>query len=281
MPTQGSTSLLHGSFGDSTFISIGDPYDKKTKGDERIKGKQFVTNPPKKGVNTTDVLFEKQFRSLFVGEKYTDQSELERKWRKEAVKKMIGRDFRPVSNPKKSAGPGNYIGTFSGTIEYIPSGPQKESKKAAAAADKKLLNFRTNPPKKGGFGVPGTTFEKLVYAPDPGAKATAEKSESAAKGKPFKASFPVVMGCFHPNPYKIDKELPPKKDKSEKKEKEKVFRPTASSHNLGGTINKFPEYKPEPYQVKPNTKKDDKAKVFRPGGGSHSGFTRSIAYHVL
>jgi hypothetical protein len=274
-------SLLHGEFSDPSYITVGDPFVEKKQKDERAKGKQFITAPPKKGHNTSAVLFEKEHRPLSVGHKYMDQFDLERVWRKAAKKGVIGKtDFRPSSVPKKLAGPGSYIGTFGGTIEYIPGGPKEGKSKEA---EKEKPNFKTNPPKKGSFGVPGITFGKLEYVGEAEAPKK-ERAEGEQKLKPFKASFPDHTHCFTENIYKLDRELPPKRERSRPKdEKKKIFRPTKPSY--GGTINRFPEYKGDPYRL-PTQRKEKQEERAKPGfrlpsTASHSGFTRSIAYHVV
>mgnify|MGYP001321392303 CR=1 FL=1 len=61
-----------------SYISIGDPYDKKAKAtDSREKGAQFKADFPKKGVAgalPNEALFDKEHKWLYGGEKYIDRT---------------------------------------------------------------------------------------------------------------------------------------------------------------------------------------------------------------
>jgi hypothetical protein len=65
--------------------------------------------------------------------------------------------FRPSSPAKKLTGPGAVEGTFT-TVEHLPDGtfPARDEKPRKPESGPK--NFLTTVPKKGGFGVPGTTL---------------------------------------------------------------------------------------------------------------------------
>ena len=61
-----------GVFSTSSYISIGDPYAKKSDADPRLKGKQFSADFPKEGIGgarPNNSLFEREHKWLFGGEK--------------------------------------------------------------------------------------------------------------------------------------------------------------------------------------------------------------------
>lgn len=277
-----------GSFGEATFTTIGDPFDDRKRNNfglaERTKGKQFVTNPPHRGKNTTAVLFEKAHKPLAVGKPYMDQSDVEKVWRKEANKKMENKPkFKPVSYPKKAVGSGAHYGTFGGPIKYEPGNEGKGDDVAGGASkerSKSPPNFKTKPPQKGSFGIPGTTLGKFEYTSDPFKDPLQSLGRTDKGEKPFRASFPDHGEIFDRKIYSIDK-MPPEKKIPKIEREKKVFRPSSVA-NWRGTINKFPEYKASQFDPPKKQKGEHVAeKVFRPTPGSKTGPTRSIAYHFV
>jgi hypothetical protein len=68
----------------------------------RAKGKQFQTTPPKKGHDTKDGYFDKEFIRLFENEPYTDLVVLRRRYRLQQKEKNISNaPFKPSSVPPK------------------------------------------------------------------------------------------------------------------------------------------------------------------------------------
>ena len=66
-----------GVFSTTSYISIGDPYAKKSQSDDRMKGRQFISQYPKRGLGGAAekaCYFDRQFPSLFIGEKYVDRT---------------------------------------------------------------------------------------------------------------------------------------------------------------------------------------------------------------
>ena len=65
-----------GVFSTTSYISIGDPYAKKSQSDDRMKGRQFISQYPKRGLGGAAekaCYFDRQFPSLFIGEKCAAQ----------------------------------------------------------------------------------------------------------------------------------------------------------------------------------------------------------------
>jgi len=73
-----ATERAHvGVFSISSYITIGDPYAKKSDADPRLKGKQFSAEFPKEGLGgarPNNSLFDREHKWLFGGEKYIDRT---------------------------------------------------------------------------------------------------------------------------------------------------------------------------------------------------------------
>ena len=66
-----------GVFSTSSYISIGDPYEKPPNKDTRLKGQQFKASFPKQGIagaRPNEALFDKTYKWLYGGEKYVDRT---------------------------------------------------------------------------------------------------------------------------------------------------------------------------------------------------------------
>lgn len=147
-----------GIFSEQKYISVGEQYISKKDSsplDYRANGKQFLTAPPKRGHDTKDAYFDRQYTRLFENEPYTDLVTMRRKWRNEAKQKNITPNpFKPSSVPPKPSGKGSHWGTIqqqwpikNGKLE-LPLKPLKEEKKVP-----EQKNFLTSPSKKGsGYG---------------------------------------------------------------------------------------------------------------------------------
>ncbi|KAJ3220280.1 DNA-directed DNA polymerase gamma mip1 [Dinochytrium kinnereticum] len=161
-----------GLFSEASYISAKEPFtDKRNEGflANRAKGKQFLTTPPKKGHNTRDAFFDKDFIRLFENEPYTDLVVLRRRYRLQQKEKNISTvPFKPSSVPPKPSGSGSLFGT----IEQQWPLPKKDLVLRSAPAEEKgesKPNFLTKPPKKGtGYGYPNVTIGKpYEYVSDP------------------------------------------------------------------------------------------------------------------
>ncbi|KAJ3330344.1 hypothetical protein HDU76_005890 [Blyttiomyces sp. JEL0837] len=162
-----------GLFSEATYVSSKEPFSEK-KNDGilvgRGKGKQFQTSPPKRGHDTRDVYFDKEFIRLFENEPYTDLVVLRRRYRLQQKEKNITTaPFKPSSVPPKPSG----SGSLWGTIEQQWPLPTKELPTPPPAPPKgkpeSKPNFLTKPPKKGsGYGYPNVTIGKpYEYMTDP------------------------------------------------------------------------------------------------------------------
>ncbi|TPX58729.1 hypothetical protein PhCBS80983_g02934 [Powellomyces hirtus] len=249
-----------GIFSEAPYISTGDKYNEK-KTDafliDRVKGKQFITNPPKRGHDTRDIFFNKEFVRVFENEPYTDLVALRRRWRLQAKEQnIVPSPFRPSNVPPKPSGKGSPFGTFDQqwpierkNNEGIPSfnatrdPPKHEQQKA---------NFLTSPSKKGtGYGYANVTIGKAYeYTGDPynateqSVKKDHEEHKRRVVGeRPFVTSS-SNMGYFSPfiSLVKTDGAAKPGKPTSAKKtakplEGQVPFKPSSCP---GFTINKYP-----------------------------------------
>lgn len=295
-----------GVFSQPSYITIGDPYDKRIlnkskdeKKPDRHGGKQFLTSPPKRGKVGKGVYFEDTFKPLLEGDKYQDPGTHEREYQKKNKLKNISQTpFRPSSPPKKSTGLGGWYGCIG---KQFPHMTEYDVVQKGASPKKHTpgpKNILTSPPRKGTYGFPGTTIGKYPeYMSDPydaaREKALEEKKklkEKKVSEKPFKSmsrsldffdSYPNVAAS---RIYTIDYDkLPkPRKKKEEQKKKiEKPFKPSSPPKvGYDSYFTKFPEYMSDPYVKKVERKKEeDKAKpIFKPTSGPKSTPTKSILF---
>ena len=66
-----------GVFSTASYLTIGDPYAKKSLEDSRLKGKQFNADFPKGGIagaRPNNSMFDREHKWLFRGEKYIDRT---------------------------------------------------------------------------------------------------------------------------------------------------------------------------------------------------------------
>lgn len=175
MATNKIPRTLYGTFSDAPFISSDplqdktDPYIKTEPLPSRYLGKSLTTNVAPGG-RLPNTFFGKSYLTLASKEQnggkdidvYENPGKLEVRQRQEAKKKnIVEKDFKVASFPKHSTGPGSFVGTFQGkafehqaeykvlTKEEVPSRPKPQP-----------TNVKTNPPKKGTYGVVGTLLEK-------------------------------------------------------------------------------------------------------------------------
>lgn len=290
-------------FSVASYNTIGDEYDKKIPVSDRLRGKQMLTNPPRKG-GTPDVCFERKFASLSMGDKYLDPGTRDKQERLTQGKKKLTQDgFRYTSPAKKSSGLGNYYGCFcekappKHETEYVVVKKGELPEKVAPQP----RNIMTGPAKKGTYGFTGTTISKgdeYKYLSDPydSLKKRQEAKESSKKliGPAFKASCRRVE-FFDAQPnvgvskiYSLDKPLPPRKADPPKKEQPITvpFKPSSPSKSgYSGTLTKYPEYKEDPYEAKEKAEREARMKnkptvIWKPTSNSKSLPVRSIAFNA-
>ncbi|ORY47758.1 hypothetical protein BCR33DRAFT_714823 [Rhizoclosmatium globosum] len=154
MPSQRPDLDRIGLFTEASYISTNEPYTGKRNEHtlvSRVKGKQFQTSPNKRGHDTRDVYFDKQFIRLFENEPYTDLVVLRRRYRlHQKEKNIVTMPFKPSSVPPKPSGSGSQWGTIEqqyplpnkGKNLELPPAPPKQKPESKP-------NFLTRPPKKG------------------------------------------------------------------------------------------------------------------------------------
>lgn len=298
-------SSLFGGFSDPRFITTDpdpnqtDKYIQNEPIPSRHLGKNFKIGQPKKG-RTVDVFFDKKFLTRASADQnhgktdeFEDPGKVERRARAEAKKKNIANhDFRYVSYPKKSTGPGSFVGTlqnkpFSHEPDYkvtqrgdVPERPKPQPK-----------NIKTAPGKKGTYGYVGTTFSKPVErAPVPDVydqiRINERKAWEEAKKKQLGGTWKSLghlkgtfdeKGCTGiPSVYDAAP-IPETKEKKIKKEEKptielKPFKYSSPSKSgQVGCLNKFPNTRgdnPDPYDTHRQKMKEDKAKGPKPLAGT-------------
>ncbi|KAI9341796.1 hypothetical protein DFJ73DRAFT_843367 [Zopfochytrium polystomum] len=282
-----------GLFSEATYISSKEPYGiKPAEGilAARGKGKQFLTSPPKRGHDTRDVYFDKEFIRLFENEPYTDLVVLRRRYRLQQMGKNITTiPFKPSSVPPKPSGSGSLWGTIEQQWplprkDDIPEPPPAVTTKFKRESKP---NFLTKPPKKGtGYGYPNVTIGKpYEYMSDPyesfqqsTRKDRLESKKKMIGERPFISSsarvdfFNSFAGLINPE----KKSAAATTKKVANPNQKAPFKPSSC---CGFTINKYPVFE-LPTGVSATDGKKTPAKkvapIFRPSGISKSYPTRSI-----
>lgn len=136
----------------------------------RHLGKNFTTNPAKKG-HGPDVYTDHKYLTLSSAEQngdkgadpYMTEEQRDRQFRKKAAEKNLDGEFKYASFPKKSTGPGSYYGTIGNkAFEHMKDYNVPTKEDAPVQPKPEPRNIVCNPPKKGTYGVPGTTFGPKV-----------------------------------------------------------------------------------------------------------------------
>ncbi|KAM4710559.1 cilia-and flagella-associated protein 96 isoform 1-T2 [Discoglossus pictus] len=291
MPGEGKTDMERiGIFSELGYTTIGDKYVppfSKPFNEAASKNRQMLPGGSKTLANLQGGYFDPQFKRVFDGESYSDPLKQKRQYRMQQAKKNVGKTFLPSSGEKKPSGVGSFYGTLGGPISAFSA--ELKPRKAYTAPGK---NFYTNPPKHGtGYGYPSLTLGKQYpYSSEDYDQARAlmkkelENHKARLKGAAFKLNlFPKEY--FDGNPYITDKPLPPLKQKSEKKETVKPFKPSSPAKVTGGmkagTFDPYPTHSNDPFVVK--SKKTSKGeKTFHPSAGPKTYPIQSIlAAHVI
>ncbi|KAI8806580.1 hypothetical protein BJ742DRAFT_679931 [Cladochytrium replicatum] len=167
-----------GLFSELGYISSGEQYVEKRNDSfltYRTKGKQFQTNPSKRGHDNKDAYFDREFIRVFENEPYTDLVVLRRRWRLKAKEKNISTNpFKPSSVPPKPSGSGSLYGTIEQQWPINKKGDfdikkRREDDPPTKERPPSKPNFYTKPPKQGtGYGYPNVTIGKpYEYVSDP------------------------------------------------------------------------------------------------------------------
>ncbi|RNF03347.1 hypothetical protein TraAM80_05926 [Trypanosoma rangeli] len=214
-------SVYGGLFSDPPLISTDvdpkktDPYNKMDTIPSRYLGKGLSIGRGATG-NNPEVYFDKKYLTLASPEQnnnkdmgaFEDADTRRRREAMESKKKNISdKVFLLPSYPKRSDGPGSYTGCFQNrAFEFIM--PVEDDKKkrrrkkppVTEVVDKtrsSLPNVKTNPPKKGTYGVPGTLLDNPKY--DENWQQEIEKLEALRAKREKKVPQPKPMGP----PFKI------------------------------------------------------------------------------
>lgn len=267
-------------FSDPGYLSINDPYvkEKKKKGDSL---KPFLTSPSKKGFPYQN------FKTLAENEPYHDPGFNERQNAKEKRAK-IQTVFRPSSPPKKTSGSGSYFGTLGPKYEHMVEYNVVKKGDKPSTPGPSPKNILTSTPKKGTYGYPhlgiGKDYSRLPNVVDDydairkKQKKEHEESKALMRGS-FRVGKTAHNEFFDHNPFR-DIQTPSKPSTPKKEEKKTIvpFRPS-SPPKFGGTIGKYPEYIPEPYEKKDSKKPDEKTNpVWRAVSNPKNGPTRSVLF---
>eukprot|EP00201_Polytomella_parva_P009105 CAMPEP_0175063090 /NCGR_PEP_ID=MMETSP0052_2-20121109/14546_1 /TAXON_ID=51329 ORGANISM="Polytomella parva, Strain SAG 63-3" /NCGR_SAMPLE_ID=MMETSP0052_2 /ASSEMBLY_ACC=CAM_ASM_000194 /LENGTH=319 /DNA_ID=CAMNT_0016329215 /DNA_START=140 /DNA_END=1096 /DNA_ORIENTATION=+ len=141
-----------------SYISAGDPYVKPRDSSGRNTGLNFKSTIGRTG-KLNDGTFDK-FKALYEGDRYIDPSKRDRIAQNETKKNNVTETpFKAVSPMKLSSGTGDFYGTLSGKIPYIPGATITVQKKKGEAKSEPR-NIVTNPAKKGTYGMNKTTLSE-------------------------------------------------------------------------------------------------------------------------
>nr|XP_033799537.1 UPF0602 protein C4orf47 homolog isoform X1 [Geotrypetes seraphini]XP_033799545.1 UPF0602 protein C4orf47 homolog isoform X1 [Geotrypetes seraphini]XP_033799553.1 UPF0602 protein C4orf47 homolog isoform X1 [Geotrypetes seraphini]XP_033799558.1 UPF0602 protein C4orf47 homolog isoform X1 [Geotrypetes seraphini]XP_033799567.1 UPF0602 protein C4orf47 homolog isoform X1 [Geotrypetes seraphini] len=286
MGAEGKTDMERlGLFSEMEYVTIGDSYIPSLNrpfNDAAGKGRQMFPGGSKLMSDLQAGYFDAQFKRVFTGEGYSNPIKLRRLYRLDQSKRNLGKSFLPSSVSKKSSGLGSYYGTIGGSVQAFSS--QLKTKAPYVAPGK---NFYTNPGKKGtGYGYPNLTIGKPfaysaeIYDKGPRKKGEEYDESKLIKGGPFRLNL-YPREYFDPNPYHVDKPLPPLK-KTEEKKIEKPFRPSSPSKKMGGmkagTFDPYPTHSTDPYKTKyeKEVAVNKSGKIFHPLAGTKTRPVRSV-----
>ncbi|KAI8929528.1 hypothetical protein BC831DRAFT_544500 [Entophlyctis helioformis] len=251
--------------------------------DYRTKGKQFLTAPPKKGHDTKDSYFDKEYIRLFENEPYTDLVVLRRRWRINAKEKNItGVPFKPSSVPPKPSGKGSHWGTIEQQWPIENKGFQPLPPKKAEDTKKihEPRNFLTAPPKMGsGYGaISQCTIGKSYIGADDLQTERHENKKRMVGERPFISSS-TSREYFNPFAGLSTKEegaAAALAEGAEAPSKRAVLPsiPFKPSSCCGTTINPYPSYEPP----KGGVAADDKSVTGAAGKGSSAPPRRDMIF---
>lgn len=303
---------LYGTFTDANFITTDaekektDPYIKTEPISSRYLGKSLTTNQPPCG-RLPNTFFGKSYLTLASKEQnsgkdievYENPGKAERRAVAEAKKKnIVDKDFKVASYPKKTTGPGSYVGTFQGKpLEHQPDFKVLGKDQVPERPKPQPVNVKSNPSKKGTYGVIGTLLQKPDKY-DPARKGDEfdalrkkerllwEESKKKNLGGVFKLTGPgkvlfdqkantgvsAVFDFFEPKEDKRKKK--PAAAVDPKKDELKPFKYTSTTKSgQEGFLQKFPNNRgenpaPDPYDSVKIRRKEEKEKAPKPLQGT-------------
>ncbi|KAA6396095.1 MAG: hypothetical protein EZS28_008377 [Streblomastix strix] len=176
----------YGTFTEPAFVSVGDPYVAPGTAAQRFPSRfnrsQVISSPSRKGQNY-DVMLQKNYVPLVVGDKFTDEFKIQQRLEMDKKRKNLSpQPFRPVSPNKKNSTPGDNYGLLSKQQFLLEEDTQTALDRTAATLDKtsktvsskmtkgsnisqsKPVPFRpVSPAKQGGPGYIGTRIGGTEY----------------------------------------------------------------------------------------------------------------------
>lgn len=281
-----------------------DPYNKEEPISSRYLGKNLLTNRPFMGQHV-EGYFEGKYLTLASTDQNAEAEAILNGKKKKKPKKppppaklkpMSDKEFRYPSFPQRSTGPGSFYGCFQDRpFEYMtepwqdPKEKKKKKKKKTTTAppeNNHLPNIKTNPPKIGTYGVPGTLLSNPAYNENWRADDAAIDKLLAQRNKnkrppakpldgPFRSAglphmyFDEQIATGAPAVYNAY-EAPPEKGKKSKKKKEKPepvsiherpFKLSGAQSGQEGNINPFPNAWMDPAAIEAANKSKKKKKT--------------------
>jgi len=185
-----------GLFSPPTFLTTGDPYEKRSEALSRVSGRQFQTQRQRPG-QTSDNWGNKkrQYMPLYENnkEQYYQPGQRERQHANDERKKCIQPDGFKYANPThKQCGTGDYFGAFTKWDYKEPFNPVKTGDPPRPVAEVPP-NIKTKPGKKGSYGSNWKTLlgPEYKYSAEPVEKGKATEERLAHEAKmlgrnPFK-----------------------------------------------------------------------------------------------
>lgn len=293
MPDKANDLDTLGLFSMGSSVNIGDKYGQRASADSRMKGKQFITSPSKKGAGT-DVTFT-PFISNNVGDAYVTPEQRRRAYEKEKKEKMIvPQPFRPSNPTQKGSGHGTFLqyGNF-GSFPYMKTTQDSDGRTIRKPLAPR--NFLTSPPKKGTYGMVGINIGgrvdgvvgELTYSSNP---PPAKERPKTTDLRPFSPSSPAKRGTYgmvglniggktsgFANEFSYETDGLFNKPRTSRGEAVKPFVPSSpAKHGPGiyGTVGVYPEYAADPEDAKLAAARAGRAEqrskmigpVFRPSG---------------
>ena len=289
----GDSLARSGFFSDQHGIGVGDPYTGKNPllDSSRNKGMQMKAFYPKTG-NGPDANMDAEFRSLYVGNKFMDQSKVDRLTSRGGGETFGSKSAFKPTNPAQSAGKGK--GTLFGVIGEVPLITKSTMTAEAPKRDdnrKISKNLYTNPAQQGGPGFPiscrtigGTTNEYMRDDYQPGLALTRKMKAEAKKKipKPF-VSMGRTREYLDRSLYSYMPEGTKHATRKASNPSEKAkFQPNAGPGTTGrfDTISKIGrDYISEaemPEHKKKTTKSVAHGKPFKSAGTLHSKYTTDV-----
>jgi len=310
-----NTLNTFGTFSTPSFGGVGEPYVDKFSADSRTRGRQFTTNKPRFGQTGDNWNREHgrmtDYKRLYDGEKYEDPHTGEKKWKMDQKTKNLTPDGFRYSNPNsKSSGLGGYYGCIGPkhqheadyavlTKEMKPTEVTHENRQVLTAPMRKGYNLTPGiifgpPPKDGARAKEYPHMNDPYDLAHDAEKAEQKHHEAMRSGRPPFRTMSRSLDFFDSHPkvaaskvYTEDPPVPAKPEaaKEEAKPMAPFYPSKAPKSGPQGTFEKFPEYHPDPLDLKIKAVQEEVAKArptgapFKPTSKPKSMRTTSVLFH--